>query len=247
MQQALLDYTLYLSDNSLILGQRNAAWCGHGPVLEQDIAITNITLDLIGQSRILYQYAAQLKGGDATEDSLAFLRSEREYKNCLLVERPNGDWAQTILRQFLFSCFQRELYTQLTKEKDSTLAAIATKALREVSYHYRWSREWVLRLGDGTAESHTRLASALENLWPYTGELFKGADYELALGLDPAMLYTNWLSAVQSTLKEATLSLASFASCFMQTGGKTGIHTEELGFILTDLQYMQRTYPGCDW
>ncbi|MBM3411873.1 MAG: phenylacetate-CoA oxygenase subunit PaaC [Bacteroidetes bacterium] len=247
MQQALLDYTLSLSDNALILGQRNAAWCGHGPILEQDIAITNITLDLIGQSRILYQYAAQLKGGDATEDSLAFLRSEREYKNCLLVERPNGDWAQTILRQFLFSCFQRELYTQLTQGKDSTLAAIATKSLKEVSYHCRWSREWVLRLGDGTAESHTRLVKALENLWPYTGELFKGADYELALGLDPAMLYTNWLSAVQSTLEEATVSLASLTSCFMQTGGKTGIHTEELGFILTDLQYMQRTYPSCDW
>jgi len=247
MQQALLDYTLYLADSALILGQRNSAWCGHGPVLEQDIAITNITLDLIGQSRSLYQYAAQLNGGDATEDTLAYLRSEREYKNCLLAERPNGDWAQTILRQFLFSCFQRELYTQLTKEKDAILAAIATKSLKEVTYHCRWSGEWVLRLGDGTAESHTRLFTALENLWPYTGELFKAADYELAMGLDPAALQTNWLAAVQSTLEEATLSLASLASCFMHVGGKKGVHTEELGYILTDLQYMQRAYPGCDW
>lgn len=247
MQQALFDYTLYLADSALILGQRNSAWCGHGPILEQDIAITNITLDLIGQSRSLYQYAAQLKGGDATEDSLAYLRNEREYKNCLLAERPNGDWGQTILRQFLFSCFQRELYTQLTKEKDSTLAAIATKSLKEVNYHCRWSGEWVLRLGDGTAESHTRLATALENIWPYTGELFKGVEYELALGMDPASLYTPWLSAVQSTFEEATLSLAPVASCFMQLGGKTGIHTEELGYILADLQYMQRAYPGCDW
>ena len=247
MQQALLDYTLYLADSALILGQRNSAWCGHGPVLEQDIAITNITLDLIGQARSLYQYAAQVKGGEATEDTLAYLRNEREYKNCLLVEQPNGDWAQTILRQFFFSCFQRELYSQLAKGKDVTLAAIATKSLKEVSYHCRWSGEWVVRLGDGTAESHTRLVTALENLWPYTGELFKAADYEVALGLDPAGLHTNWFPTVQSTLEEATLSLAKLSSCYMQLGGKTGVHSEELGYILTDLQYMQRTYPGCDW
>ncbi len=247
MQQALLDYTLYLADSALILGQRNSAWCGHGPVLEQDIAITNITLDVIGQARSLYQYAAQLKGGETTEDTLAYLRNERDYKNCLLVEQPNGDWGQTILRQFFFSCFQRELYTQLSKEKDATLAAIATKSLKEVNYHCRWSSEWVLRLGDGTPESHTRLVRALENLWPYTGELFKAADYEIALGLDPAPLHKNWFSTVQSTLEEATLSLAPLTSCYMQLGGKTGVHSEELGYILTDLQYMQRTYPGCDW
>ena len=168
----LINYTLHLADNALILGQRNTEWCGHGPILEQDIAITNISLDLVGQARSFYQYAAQLKADGSTEDTLAYLRTERDFKNCLLVEQPNGDWAQTILRQFLFSSYQYFLYQELQKNSDETLAAIAEKSLKEVSYHLRWSSEWVIRLGDGTDESHSRILKAIDELWRYTGELF---------------------------------------------------------------------------
>ncbi len=247
MRNSIIDYTLYLADSALILGQRNGDWCGHGPILEQDIAITNITLDLIGQARSFYQYAASLIGGDSTEDSLAYLRGEREFKNCLLAERPNGDWGQTILRQFLFSNFQRELYTVLTQHTDQTLAAIAEKSLKEVNYHCRWSSEWVVRLGDGTDESHLKMKTALENLWPYTGELFKGADYEIAVGMDPSSLHTPWFNQVEKVLQEATLPISSTEHIFMHTGGKQGVHSEQLGFLLTELQYMQRAYPGSNW
>ena len=165
----LINYTLHLADNALILGQRNTEWCGHGPILEQDIAITNISLDLVGQARSFYQYAAQLKADGSTEDMLAYFRTERDFKNCLLVEQPNGDWAQTILRQFLFSSYQYFLYQELQKNSDETLAAIAEKSLKEVSYHLRWSSEWVIRLGDGTKESHSRILKASDELWRYTG------------------------------------------------------------------------------
>jgi len=179
MKQVLIDYTLHLADNSLILGQRNAEWCGHGPVLEQDIAITNISLDLIGQARNFYQYAATLIGDDATEDSLAYLRKEGEFKNCLLGEQPKGDWAQTILRQFFFSQYQYLLFQQLQNSKDNQLAAIAEKSLKEVTYHLRWSSEWVIRLGDGTDESHHRMIKAIDELWKYVSELFQAVSYEL--------------------------------------------------------------------
>src|SRR5688572_6501425 len=167
MNQSLINYTLHLADNSLILGQRNSEWCGHGPVLEQDIAITNISLDLIGQSRNLYQYAATLISGDATEDSLAYLRKELDFKNCLLVEQPNSDWAQTILRQFFFSQYQHLLFEKLENSRDKQLAAIAEKSLKEITYHLRWSSEWVIRLGDGTEESHLRMIKAIDELWRY--------------------------------------------------------------------------------
>src|SRR5262249_2510207 len=157
----------------------NSEWCGHGPVLEQDIAITNISLDLIGQARSLYQYAAELQGNGATEDTFAYERDTRDFKNCLLVEQPNGDWGQTILRQFFFSGYQFLLYERLQKSKDTTLAAIAEKSLKEVTYHLRWSSEWVIRLGDGTAESRERMLKAIEEIWMYTGELFMPAAYEL--------------------------------------------------------------------
>jgi ring-1,2-phenylacetyl-CoA epoxidase subunit PaaC len=242
---ALIDYTLHLADNALMLGQRNSEWCGHGPVLEQDIAITNISLDLIGQARSLYQYAAQLKADGSTEDSLAYLRTEREFKNCLLVEQPNGDWAQTMLRQFLFSSYQFYLYQYLQSSTDKTIAAIAEKSLKEVSYHLRWSSEWVIRLGDGTEESHKRMMAAIEELWRYTGELFIPAPYETESGIDLASLRTEWDKKVKAVMEEATLPVPE--KVFMQTGGKTGAHTEQLGFILSDLQYMQRTYPGCEW
>jgi len=242
---ALIDYTLHLADNALMLGQRNSEWCGHGPVLEQDIAITNISLDLIGQARSLYQYVAQLKADGSTEDSLAYLRTEREFKNCLLVEQPNGDWAQTMLRQFLFSSYQFYLYQYLQSSTDKTIAAIAEKSLKEVSYHLRWSSEWVIRLGDGTEESHKRMMAAIEELWRYTGELFIPAPYETESGIDLASLRTEWDKKVKAVMEEATLPVPE--KVFMQTGGKTGAHTEQLGFILSDLQYMQRTYPGCEW
>jgi len=245
MTQSYTNYILHLADNALILGQRNAEWCGHGPVLEQDIAITNISLDLIGQARSLYQYAAELKGNGATEDSLAFLRTEREFKNCLLAEQPNGDWAQTILRQFFVSTFQFYLYQSLLTHSDSTLAAIAEKSLKEVRYHLRWSSEWVIRLGDGTEESARRMNKAVSELWCYTGEFFVPADYETAAGSDPAGLKDAFYSKVREVFTQASLAVPE--NVFMHTGGKNGMHTEHLGFILSDLQYMQRAYPGCEW
>jgi ring-1,2-phenylacetyl-CoA epoxidase subunit PaaC len=250
MKQVLIDYTLHLADDSLILGQRNAEWCGHGPVLEQDIAITNISLDLIGQSRNFYQYAATLIGKDATEDSLAYLRKEEEFKNCLLVEQPKGDWAQTILRQFFFSQYQYLLFQQLQNSKDEQLAAIAEKSLKEVTYHLRWSSEWVIRLGDGTDESHQRMIKAIDELWKYTDELFSATNYELQVasdgaGIDVSKLKEQWLAKVKEIFSEATLPIPG--KTFVQGGGKEGRHTEHLGYILTELQYMQRTYPGCDW
>lgn len=245
MQEQLISHTLHLADTNLIFGQRNAEWCGHGPILEQDIAITNITLDLIGQARSYYQYAASLIGNHATEDSLAYLRNEREYKNLLICEQPNGDWGQTVLRQFLYSSFQYQLLQLLLTHNDQTLAAIAEKSLKEVKYHLRWSSEWVIRLGDGTEESHQRMENAVAELWRYTGEMFKPAAYEKELGIDVASLKYEWSKNVKQVFDEATLSIPS--GVWMQEGGKTGTHTEQLGYILTDLQYMQRAYPNSEW
>ena len=245
MNSSLIDYTLHLADNTLIIAQKNSEWCGHGPILEQDIAITNISLDLLGQSRNFYQYAALLTGGDADEDKLAYLRTEREFKNCLLVEQSNGDWAQTILRQFFFSTYQFLLYEKLQNSNDEQIAAIAAKALKEVTYHLRWSSEWVIRLGDGTAESHQRMVKAIDELWRYTGELFVAAEYEMEAGFDVGLLKDDWMKKIIAVFDEATLPVPE--KVFMQTGGKTGVHTEHLGFILAELQYLQRTYPGAKW
>lgn len=232
------DYILHLADNALILGQRSSEWCGHGPVLEQDIAITNISLDLIGQARSFYQYAAELLG--ATEDKLAYLRDVRDFKNCLLCELPNGDWAQTILRQFFFSSYQYILCQQMLEWPDERLAAIAEKSLKEVTYHVRWSSEWVIRLGDGTEESQARMLKAIDYLWPFTGELFTPASYETTtLNKQP------WQQRVEDIFTEATLPLPG--NVWMQTGGKEGRHTEHLGYILAEMQYMQRAYPDCEW
>jgi ring-1,2-phenylacetyl-CoA epoxidase subunit PaaC len=245
MDNFLVAYSLHLADTNLILAQKNAAWCGHGPILEQDIAITNISLDLLGQSRNFYQYAATLIGNNATEDSLAYLRTERAFKNHLLVEQPNGDWAQTILRQFFFSAYQFLLYQKLQHSNDEQIAAIAAKALKEVTYHQRWSSEWVIRMGDGTEESHERMLKAIDELWRYTGEMYLPVDYEIAAGFDVSLLKDDWMKKITSVFEEATLPIPE--KVFMQTGGKTGTHTEHLGFILTDLQYLQRTYPGAEW
>ncbi len=260
-------YILHLADNALVLGHRNSEWCGHGPVLEQDIAITNISLDLIGQARNFYQYAAKLvnqsqaslsparagwrrAGGEVTEDTLAYFRDNREFKNCLLVEQPNGDWAKTILRQFLFSSYQFYLYEELQNNRDEQLAAIAEKSLKEVTYHLRWSSEWVIRLGDGTDESHQRITQAINELWMYTGELFSATTYELwatgeGVGVNVSLLKINWEGKIKSVFEEAALPYPG--KVFMQTGGKEGRHSEHLGFILAELQFMQRAYPGCEW
>ena len=241
----LIDYTLHLADNALILGHRNSEWCGHGPVLEQDIAITNISLDLIGQARNFYQYAALLKADGATEDSLAYLRDAAEFKNCLLVELPKGDWVITILRQFFFSNYQFLLYQQLQNNKDEQLAAIAAKALKEVTYHLRWSSEWVIRLGDGTDESRNRILKAIDELWPYTGELFQPADYEKQSGIAISLLKNEWAKKVKEIFEEATLAVPG--ETHQQTGGKEGKHGEHLNNILSELQLLQRTHPGAEW
>jgi ring-1,2-phenylacetyl-CoA epoxidase subunit PaaC len=246
----LTDYVLHLADNALILGQRNSEWCGHGPVLEQDIAITNISLDLIGQARSLYQYAAQLRGNGATEDALAYLRDARDFKNCLLVELPIGDWAQTVTRQFFFSTYQLLLYSHLQRSTDATLAAIAEKSLKEVTYHVRWSSEWVIRLGDGTAESHARIENAISELLPYTGELFVSAPYESeaaekGIGVEVSTLKESWNQKINEVFAEATLTLPR--ARWSHSGGKEGVHTEHLGFVLAEMQFMQRAYPGMEW
>lgn len=248
--QNLINYTLHLADNALVTGQRFSEWCGHGPVLEQDIALTNIALDLVGQARYFYQYAASIISAETDEDKLAFLRNNREYKNCLLVEQPNGDWAQTVLKLFFFSSFQFYLFEKLMKGKDTQLAAIAEKSLKETTYHVRWSSEWVVRLGDGTKESHLRMNDAISNLWPYTGEMFIPVEYENemkqdGIGVDVVNLKELWMKKIASVFNEAGLIIPS--SSFMHKGGKEGKHTEHLDHMLTEMQYMQRAYPKSKW
>lgn len=250
-----IPYILHLADTALILSHRNSEWCGHGPILEQDIAITNISLDLLGQARYFYQHAAALinqenKNEAATEDSLAYLRGEREFRNLLITELPNGDWARTILRQFLVSVFHEGLYEKLQFSKDVQMAAIAAKSLKEVKYHVKWSSEWVLRLGDGTDESHQRMKTAIEDLWSYTGEMFSTLPFDKEAasgqtGIDPSSLQSYWNEKVSEVFSEAGLEVPQ--KVFMQSGGKSGIHTENLGYILSDLQYLQRAYPGAEW
>ena len=246
----LTRYLLHLADNTVILAHRQSEWCGHGPILEQDIAITNLSLDLIGQARAFYQYAAECIGDGSTEDKLAFLRDAREYRNFLILELPNGDWGRTILRTFFFSQYQHILYSGLTSSGDERLAAIAAKALKEVDYHLKWSREWVVRLGDGTEESHHRMLKALEELWGYTGEFFQPDAVEsdmFAAGLTPdcRLMKDHWRQAIQLVLEEATLRVPEEG--FMHTGGREGRHTEHLGYILADMQYLQRAYPDSTW
>jgi ring-1,2-phenylacetyl-CoA epoxidase subunit PaaC len=276
--QALIDHILSLADDALILGHRNSEWTGNGPILEQDIAISNIALDLIGQARNFYQYAARLidqqtasdrqdqgnagsrqqaaqGAGPITEDALAYLRDAWDFKNCLLVEQANGDWARTILRQFFFSAYQFYLYDQLRHSRDGELAAISAKAIKEVTYHLRWSSEWVIRLGDGTAESHRRMEKALGELWPFTGELFRVVTIERQrvekdIGADLSLIELKWDGKVKEVFTEATLAYPSGAegnAIWMQTGGREGRHTEHLGYLLADMQFLQRAYPGCEW
>jgi ring-1,2-phenylacetyl-CoA epoxidase subunit PaaC len=247
---ALFSFAVYMGDNSLVLGHRLSEWCGHGPVLEQDIAMTNISLDLIGQARMYYQLAADLEARGRTEDDLAYLRVEREYTNVLLVEQPNGDFAQTVMRQFLYDAWHLPFLKALCDSPEQRLSEIAGKAVKEATYHLKWSREWVLRLGDGTEESHRRIHEALQDLWIYREELLLPADFEEVLidaGILPAPtdIRPLWQHTIVQTLHEAGLEIP--VSPVIQKGGKTGIHTEHLGHLLSELQYVQRAYPGQVW
>jgi ring-1,2-phenylacetyl-CoA epoxidase subunit PaaC len=249
----LVDYTLFLADSSLIMGHRLSEWTGHGPMIEQDIALTNIALDLIGQSRNFYQYAAELIDAQndkkTTEDDLAYLRDANEFKNLLIAELPNGDWAFTICKLFFFSTWQFYLYQKLINSKDEQLAAIAEKSLKEVTYHVRWSGDWIIRLGDGTDESKKRMEKAIAAIWPYTGEMFIAADFEdnlkNSVSIDVSSIKDDWLEKVKLVFAEATLSVPE--KMWMQSGGKNGVHTEHLGYILAEMQFMQRAYPGLEW
>ena len=250
MDEVKFKYILQQADNCLILGQRLAEWCGHGPILEQDIAMTNISLDLIGQARMLYQYAAEVQGENKTEDDLAYLRDSWDYKNVLLVEQPNGDFAKTILRQFFFDTYNILFYEGLMNSNDERLRAIAEKSHKEELYHVKWSSDWVVRLGDGTEESNTRINKALSELWPYVGELTTSNEIEISalengFGVDLEKIKVKRDQKIVTVLEEATLEVPKDG--FSHQGGKEGRHTEHLGYILSDLQYLQRAYPGNEW
>jgi ring-1,2-phenylacetyl-CoA epoxidase subunit PaaC len=246
----LFEYLLRLGDNCLILSQRLSEWCGHGPVLEEDIALTNVGLDLLGHARFWLSYAGEVEGAARDEDKLAFLRDAGQFRNVLLVEQPNVDYAMTTARQFYFDTWHFRLLTALKSSADQRVAAIADKARKEVTYHLERSTDWVIRLGDGTEESHKRMQAALDELWTYTGELFDTDDVDRAMverdiGIDLAALRPPWTEHVEKTLSEATLQIPT--GQYMQRGGKRGVHTEKLGYLLAEMQFLQRTYPGVQW
>ncbi len=246
----LKEYILGIADNSLILGQRLGELCGHGPSLETDIAMTNISLDLFGQTRSYFQYAAKISGNEETEDSIAFTRNERQYLNVLLVEQPNTDFAYSIARQFLFDVFHFLLLSELQNSTDETLAAIAKKSIKEVAYHQRFSSDWIKRLGDGTQESHEKIQTAINDLWTYTDELFHQTDadkvmVEQNIGVNVLLLKDDYYQKVNSILTEATLQIPD--QKYFQKGGKKGIHSEHMGYILADMQFMQRSFPNMNW
>jgi ring-1,2-phenylacetyl-CoA epoxidase subunit PaaC len=247
---ALFDYVLRLADDALILGHRLSEWCGHAPLLEEELALANIGLDLIGNARALYDYAGALDGKGRDQDALAYLRDVPQFRNLLLVEQPNGDFAMTIARQFLYAVYAAPLWRALTASEDATLMAIASGALHEATYHLRHASEWLIRLGDGTGESHCRVQTALDALWPYTGEMFEADDMVARLiaenvAADPALLSAEWNKAVDTVLTEATLTRPPDG--WMQSGGRRGRHSEHLGYILAELQFLQRAYPGASW
>lgn len=251
LAEAKYQYLLRLGDNALILGHRLSEWCGHGPVLEQDIAITNIALDQVGQARSLLQYAAELEGKGRTENDLAYTRDVMAFRNALLVEQPNEDFAYTIARQFLFDAFNHLLHKSLPQSKDEHLRAIAEKSLKEITYHLRYSSEWMIRLGDGTEESHQKIQTALDDLFIYSGELLMPdavdqAIFEASIGPDLKALQPAYNAKVEEILQEATLQKPEVK--YMQSGGKDGrMHSEHLGFILAELQFVQRAYPNMEW
>jgi len=247
---AHLEYVLRIADTSLILGQRLSEWCGHGPVIEEDIALTNVALDLIGQARLLLTHVGRLEGQGRDEDQFAFLRTEPQYRNLTIVELPNVDFARTILRNFLVAAWQRELWQKLASSTDTELAAIAGKALKETRYHLQHAADWTVRLGDGTEESHARMQRALDTLWPYTAEFFSATAEDTAVeaaGVGPAWatLESTWEAVVRPVLEVATLTVPARTPFLSR--GKQGQHTESMGHLLTELQYLQRTFPGGTW
>jgi ring-1,2-phenylacetyl-CoA epoxidase subunit PaaC len=246
----LVLYALRRADDALILGHRLSEWCGHAPMMEEDMALANMGLDLLGQARELYSYAAKVEANGNDEDKFAYLRDVRQYRNLLLLEQPNGDFARTMARQFFYATFADLYWRAMMNSSDTTLAAIAAKSEKESAYHVRHSSEWVIRLGDGTDESHRRAQAAVDDLWAYTGEMFEADDSEHGLidagiAVDPAALRPRWLEAVSNVLREATLTLPK--SDWMQQGGRSGRHSEHLGHLLSELQSMQRTFPGATW
>lgn len=249
-QTALFEYTLRIADDSLILGHRISEWCGHGPILEEDIALTNIALDFVGQATNFLEYAAQVENKGRTADDLAFLRYDRDYRNILLVEQKNGHYGDTIARQFFFDVFRKLFFEALEKSADKTLAAIAEKSLKETKYHLKHSSEWMIRLGDGTEESHNKIQESVDTLWRYTGELFFTDEVDELLmkekiAVDLPSLKAPWMAMVSEVLNEATIEIPTHN--WQQGGGRTGVHSEHLGFLLTEMQYMQRAYPGMKW
>ncbi|PRD68805.1 phenylacetate-CoA oxygenase subunit PaaI [Malikia spinosa] len=258
---ATANYLLHLADNAVVLGQRNAEWCGHGPALEEDIALANVSLDLIGQARLLYQQAATELGGDATEDRLAYFRDVPEFRNYTLLELPHHsalvgyaksdlDYGTTIVRNFLYSALMVLVWEQLQQSKDEQLAAIAAKSLKEVRYHLRHSRDWLVRLGDGTDDSHARVQAALDHLMPYTQEFWTGSSMEAAavaagVGVDVAALKSDWDQLVDDALLEATLQRPKGEGYVTQ--GKNGLHSEHLGFLLSEMQGLARSHPTATW
>ena len=249
-QEALVKYCTRIGDTGLILGQRLAEWCGHGPVLEEDIALTNISLDLIGQTRAFYTYACQIENTGRNEDHLAYLRDGREFQNLLMAEQPNGDFGQTILRQLLISSFLELFFRALKGSKDETLAALGEKSLKEVTYHVRHSADWVIRLGQGTEESHQRMLNAIEEMWMYTDDFFDMDEVDSTViqhgnGVNLSALKSQWLDKVKLIFSEAGLPIPE--KSFSVRGSRKGNHSEHLGHLLAELQVLHRSFPGAEW
>jgi ring-1,2-phenylacetyl-CoA epoxidase subunit PaaC len=243
-------YALRRADDSLVLGHRLSEWCGRAPMLEEDMALANIGLDLIGQARLLYGFAAQVEAAGNDEDKYAYRRDAHQFRNVLLTELPNGDFARTIIRQLFYSALADPYWRAMTASKDQTLAAIAAKSEKESAYHLRHAAEWAIRLGDGTQESHRRAQAAVDELWAFTGELFEADPAERSLIeagviVDPETLRAGWHKTIAGVLGESTLEMPD--STWMQSGGRSGRHTEHLGHLLSELQFLQRAYPGATW
>ena len=246
--KALFEFLLRMGDNTLILGHRVSEWCGHAPILEEDIALANVALDMIGQTQLWLGLAGEVEGAGRSADMLAYRRDAWDFRNFLLVERPNGDFGQTLMRQFLFDSWHHVMLAKLMQSSDKRLADIAEKASKEVAYLLERSSDLVVRLGDGTAESHDRMQASLDDLWPYVGEMFTADDVDTALvGVvpNPIELRAEWDALVGNVLAAATLQIPE--KTFVQKGGKTGIHSEHLGHILADMQFLQRAYPDATW
>ncbi|PPC76131.1 phenylacetate-CoA oxygenase subunit PaaI [Pokkaliibacter plantistimulans] len=250
-RQALVDYLLHLGDSDTVMSQRLCEWVGHAPALEEEVAMANVGLDLLGQARSWLSYAAELEDQGRDADQMAFLRDEREYRNLLITEQANGNFADTMARQFFFDAWHFHLLTALCQSTDAQVQAIARKGLKEVTYHLRRSTAWIKRLGDGTAVSHQKMQDAIDDIWTYTGEMFTAASTDPLLveaGIVPASapLQQQWLGYVQATLQEATLTCPD-ENAYMQIGGRQGLHTEQLGYLLAEMQFLPRAYPGATW